>query len=181
MREQRQRGLLAVADPMARKTRLRPSPPLPKPRSLPLQLRSTATSALWMPADETGCTPLHMLCSNDFGVSSCRPASRSEITSQSSLPLATERQNEDFNELRAQVEHELEVEAAIKLHVPEGDRIHSNPADYAFVKRSVLLALVNQKPIPQAVAAAREELREYRHRILQSMSVCLTFCSTRNY
>eukprot|EP01043_Picozoa_sp_COSAG02_P018959 COSAG02_NODE_899_length_16096_cov_19.762956_6_plen_649_part_00 len=149
--------------------------------SLPLQLRSTATSALWMPADETGCTPLHMLCSNDFGVSSCRPASRSEITSQSSLPLATERQNEDFNELRAQVEHELEVEAAIRLHVPEGDRIHSNPADYAFVKRSVLLALVNQKPIPQAVAAAREELREYRHRILQSMSVCLTFCSTRNY
>lgn len=139
--------------------------------SLPLQSRSAATSALWMPVDETGCGPLHMLCGNEFGLSSCRPASRSENASQSSLAPATERQNEDFNELRAQIEHELEAEAAIKLHVPEEDRIRTDPADHAFVKRSVVLALVNQTPIPQAVAAARQELRECHHLMLQSMSV----------
>jgi hypothetical protein len=135
--------------------------------SLPLQSRSAATSALWTPADDTGCGPLHVLCANDLLLSSCRPTSESEAAGQSTdrAHPAIGRQDEDFNDLRAQVEHELEAEAAMELHVPENDRIHSDPADREFVKRRIFVALANQKPVLHAVAAAREELRECQHTI----------------
>jgi hypothetical protein len=132
--------------------------------SLALISRPVAIAGLWNIADDTGCTPLHALCSNGLGIADDVEIKDSAMPPPLSLAVAAARADADFKLLHAQVKHEVHAQAALEAHLnaPDGRvRIHMDAVERAFVNERVLLAMAAEKPVDEAIASARDDLRKY--------------------